>query len=156
MTTEPKQRPIEKCQIKIGGMQCSFCVESIRKAYSHMGGVVDVGVSLSHEEALIQYQSEKVSPIQLQDTLRSMGYTVRDPNKVRTFEEEDAEIREHRNRLFGAAGFTVASLGFMSAMWLGIHQPWFQWVMLSFTLTMILGVGWPILKMAWASLGGAS
>jgi Cu+-exporting ATPase len=95
MTTEPKQRPVEKCQIKIGGMQCSFCVESIRKAYSHMEGVVDVGVSLSHEEALIQYQSEKVSPIQLQDTLRSMGYTVRDPNKVRTFEEEDAEIREH-------------------------------------------------------------
>jgi len=37
-------------------------------------------------------------------------------------------------------------------MWLGIQQPWFKWVMLGLTLTTILGVGWPILKMAWAAL----
>jgi Cu+-exporting ATPase len=57
-----------------------------------------------------------------------------------------------RNRLLVAAGLTLTALGFMSAMWLGIHQPWFQWVMLALTLTTIFGVGWPILKMAWASL----
>ncbi len=46
---------MEKLQIKIGGMQCSFCVESIRKALMQMDGVGEVGVSLSHEEALVQY-----------------------------------------------------------------------------------------------------
>ncbi|MFQ6030327.1 MAG: heavy metal translocating P-type ATPase [Dehalococcoidia bacterium] len=152
MTTATARKPTEKRQIKIGGMQCSFCVESIRKAYSGMDGVVDVGVSLSHEEALVQYDPEKVSPEKLDDTLRSMGYTVRDPNKVRTFEEEEAEIRGHRNRLLVAAGCTVTALGFMTAMWLGVQQPWFKWVMLSLTLTTIFGVGWPILKMAWAAL----
>ncbi len=141
-----------KLQIKIGGMQCSFCVESIRKAYSRTDGVLDVGVSLSHEEALVQYEPDKVTPAKLEDTLRSMGYTVRDPNKVRTFEEEEAEIKGHRNRLFVAAGFTLTALGFMTAMWLGIQQPWFKWVMLGLTLTTIFGVGWPILKMAWAAL----
>ena len=141
MTTETAQQQTEKCRIKIGGMQCSFCVESIRKAYSRTDGVVDVGVSLSHEEALVQYDPEKVSPAKLQDTLRSMGYTVRDPNKVRTFEEEEAEIRGHRNRLLVAGGFMLTSLGFMSAMWLGMQQPWFRWVMLSLTLTTIFGVG---------------
>ena len=115
-------------------MQCSFCVESIRKAYSGMDGVVDVGVSLSHEEALVQYDPEKVSPEKLDDTLRSMGYAVRDPNKVRTFEEEEAEIRGHRNRLFVAAGFMLVGLGFMTAMWLGVQQPWFKWVMLGLAL----------------------
>ncbi|MBI4287458.1 MAG: cation-translocating P-type ATPase [Chloroflexi bacterium] len=133
-------------------MQCSFCVESIRKAYSRMDGVLDVGVSLSHEEALVQYEPGKVTPTQLQDTLRSLGYTVRDPKKLRSFEEEDAEMREHRNRLLVAAGFTLAALGLMSAVWLGHMQPWFRWVMLGFTLSMIFGVGWSILKMAWASL----
>ncbi|MBI4340624.1 MAG: cation-translocating P-type ATPase, partial [Chloroflexi bacterium] len=141
-----------KCQIKIGGMQCSFCVESIRKAYSRMDGVLEVGVSLSHEEALIQYDLGKVTPTQLQETLRSLGYTVRDPKKLRSFEEEDAELREHRNLLFVAAGFTLAALGLMSVVWLGHMQPWFRWAMLGFTLSMIFGVGWPILKMAWASL----
>jgi heavy metal translocating P-type ATPase len=143
---------MEKLQIKIGGMQCSFCVESIRKALTRMEGVVDVGVSLSHEEALVQYDPDRVTPPQLQDTVRSLGYTVRDPNKVRTFEEEEAELRRHWNQLMVAAGLTLVSLGFMSAMWLGIEHPSFKWVMLTLALGMIFGVGWPILKMAWASL----
>ncbi|MEE8305440.1 MAG: cation-translocating P-type ATPase, partial [Candidatus Tectomicrobia bacterium] len=133
-------------------MQCSFCVESIRKAYSRMDGVREAAVSLSHEEALIQYDPEKVTPTELRDTLRSLGYTARDPNKLRTFEEENAEIRQHLSQLLLATGFMLVSLGFMSAMWLGVQQPWFKWVMLSLALGMVFGVGWPILKMAWASL----
>jgi len=143
---------VEKLQVKIGGMQCSFCVESIRKAYSRMDGVREAAVSLSHEEALIQYDPEKVTPTELRDTLRSLGYTARDPNKLRTFEEENTEIRQHLSQLLLATGFMLLSLGFMSAMWLGIQQPWFKWVMLSLALGMVFGVGWPILKMAWASL----
>ncbi|MFQ5962205.1 MAG: heavy metal translocating P-type ATPase, partial [Candidatus Methylomirabilales bacterium] len=143
---------MEKLHIKIGGMQCSFCVETIRKALTRMDGVVDVGVSLSHEEALVQYDPEKVTPTALRDTVRSLGYTVQDPNKIRTFEEEEADLRRHRNQLLLAAGFMLVSLAFMSAMWLGIQQPWFKWVMLSLAVGMVFGVGWSILKMAWASL----
>ena len=33
---ETKAEPKENLQIKIGGMQCSFCVKSIRKAYRRM------------------------------------------------------------------------------------------------------------------------
>jgi len=139
-------------QVKIGGMQCSFCVESIRKALTRIEGVQDVGVSLSHEEARVQYDPDIVTPRELRETLRSLGYTVRDPNKVRTFEEEEVELRRHRNQLLLAAGLTLVSLGLMSAMWLGIQQPWFKWVMLGLALGMIFGVGWPILQMAAASL----
>lgn len=152
MSTAQALERTAKCQIKIGGMQCSFCVESIRKAYSHMDGVVDVGVSLSHEEALVQYDPEKVTPTRLHDTLRAIGYTVRDPNKVRSFEEEEAELREHRNRLLLAGALGLVSLAFMSAVWVGVGEVWFRWVMLGLTLTMIFGVGGPILKMAWGSL----
>ena len=69
---------MEKLNVKIGGMQCSFCVESIHKAFARMQGVRDVSVSLSHEEALIQYERGVVTPAQLKDTLTSMGYTVRE------------------------------------------------------------------------------
>jgi len=33
-------------QFNVGGMSCSFCAESIEKAYSRTGGVEDVDVSL--------------------------------------------------------------------------------------------------------------
>ncbi|MFQ5894239.1 MAG: heavy metal translocating P-type ATPase [Nitrospinota bacterium] len=143
---------MERVQFKIGGMQCSFCVESIHKAYARMDGVLDVSVSLSHEEALVQYDPEKVTPTELKDTLSSMGYTVRDPRKVHSFEEEEAEVRRHRNLLIWAAGFMLVSLGLMSAMWLGVRQPWFKWAMLGLGLGMVFGVGWYILMMAWAAL----
>ncbi len=143
---------IEKLQLKIGGMQCSFCVSSINKALTQMDGVKDTGVSLAHEEVLVQYDPDRVAPTQLRDTLRSLGYTVRDPRKVRSFEEEEAELRFHRNQLLVAGGVMLVSLGFMTAMWLGVQQPWFKWVMLALSLGMVFGVGWPILKMAWASL----
>ena len=152
MVAEKLSKDLSKLQLKIGGMQCSFCVESIRKALLRMDGVSHVSVSLAHEEALVQYDPQKVTATQLRDTMRSLGYTVRDPDKVRTFEEEEAEVRQHRNRLLVAAGVTIVSLGFMGAVWTGLAQPWFRWVMLVLTLSMIFGVGWFILKMAWASL----
>jgi heavy metal translocating P-type ATPase len=141
-----------RLQLKIGGMQCSFCVNSIRNALTQLDGVQDANVSLAHEEVLVQYDPDRVTPGLIRDTLISLGYTVRDPRKVRSFEEEEAELRHHRKQLLVAAGFMVISLGLMTAMWLGVRQPWFKWVMLALSLGMVFGVGWPILKMAWASL----
>lgn len=44
-----KIKDISKLHLKIGGMSCSFCVETIKKAYRKQKGVENVNVSLSHE-----------------------------------------------------------------------------------------------------------
>jgi len=90
---------MEKVQFKIGGISCSFCVETIRQALTRMEGVKEVHVSLAHEETLIEYDPAKVIPDALKETLVAVGYTVRDPEKVRSFEEEEEEIRRERDRL---------------------------------------------------------
>lgn len=59
----------KKLQIKIGGMQCSFCTRTIKYALTRMTGVHDVAVSLAQEEVLVQYDPEFISPIKIQDTL---------------------------------------------------------------------------------------
>jgi Cu+-exporting ATPase len=82
----------ETLQLKIGGMSCSFCVASITKALSRMEGVQEASVNLAHEEALVRYEPTKITPSQLKETLLDLGYTVRDADKVRTFEEEEAEL----------------------------------------------------------------
>ncbi|HJM43804.1 MAG: cation-translocating P-type ATPase [Nitrospinota bacterium] len=152
MTTETERKPLEKLNLKIGGMQCSFCVDSVHKALARVKGGGGVAVSLSHEEALVRYDPEEAAPAEIENTLTSMGYTVRDPRKVFSFEEEEAEVRRHRNLLAGTAVFLAASLGLMTPMWLGVRQPWFKWAMLALALGMVFGVGRPILKMAWAAL----
>ena len=150
--TEAERKPMEKLNLKIGGMQCSFCVDSIHKALARMKAVGEVAVSLSHEEALVRYDPEEAAPAEIEDTLTSMGYTVRDPRKVFSFEEEEAEVRRHRNLLAVTAVFMAASLGLMTPMWLGVRHPWFKWAMLALALGMVFGVGRSILKMAWAAL----
>ena len=143
---------MEKVQFKIGGMSCSFCVETIRRALRRMEGVNEVHVSLAHEETLIEYDDARVRPEQLKDTLVAVGYTVRDPEKMPTLEEEEAEIERERDRLVIAGSLTGITLLLMLLMWLGRMFPHIELMTLALALMIVFIVGWPILKMAWGSL----
>ena len=46
----------EKLQLKVGGMHCSLCTDSIRRAVGRLVGVRSVEVSIAHEEALVEFQ----------------------------------------------------------------------------------------------------
>ncbi|MGQ0563319.1 MAG: heavy metal translocating P-type ATPase, partial [Gemmatimonadota bacterium] len=138
-------------------MACSFCVQSITKALSRVDGVRAASVSLAHEEALVEYEPAKVTPEKLKETLLDLGYTVRDAGKVRTFEEEEAELRAERNNLLLAASFAFVAVALMIVMWLrlvwmGTLWPWIVWLMPTLALATVFGPGWHILTMAWASL----
>ena len=111
-------------------------------------------MSLSHEEALVRYDPERINPDRIGQTLRDLGYTVRDPAKVRTFEEEEAELRRERNRLLVAAAFSATTfLLMLFGMWPGLIQvPLMPWVMLTLALETMFITGWYIKRMAWASL----
>ncbi len=127
-TNEPDAfaRPdgIEKLQLKIGGMSCSFCVATITTALERTAGVKDASVNLAHEKTLVHYDPDLVTPRQLKETLVGLGYTVRDASHERTFEEDDAELRRERNNLLLAAGFAATAVGLIALMWAGFLAPW--------------------------------
>ena len=99
-------------QFDIGGMACSFCAESIEKAYRRTDGVADVDVSLAHEEVLVRYDDDRISEVEVKDTLRDLGYTIRDPDKERRYEEQQAELADGERRLVlaGSASIVVATV----------------------------------------------
>ncbi len=146
----------EKLQLKVGGMSCSFCVASMTKALERTEGVRKASVNLAHEEALIEYEPARVSPRQLKGIIIDLGYTVRDPRKVLSFEEEQETMRGERRNFLVAAGFAVAAVTMMSLMWAGVvsNPPPPPWPILMpfLALATIFGPGWHILQMAWASL----
>ncbi len=142
---------LEKLQVKVGGMACSFCTETIKKGLGRIDGVSDVHVSLAHEEALVRFDPARVMPPFITDTLRSLGYTVRDPNKVRTFEEEESDLRQERDRLTIAGAAAWMAFITMLVMWIGRHHPWAHWFMAALAVATVFGPGLYILKMAWAS-----
>jgi copper chaperone CopZ len=75
-----------QAQFDVRGMAWSFCA-SIRKAHERTEGVEDVDVSLAHEEARIAYDDDRVGEVAVKDALRDLGYTIRDPDKRKRFEE---------------------------------------------------------------------
>lgn len=142
----------EKLHTKIGGMSCSFCSETIRKGVERLPGVRKVSVSLAHEEVLVEFSPEEITPERVKKRIVDLGYTVRDPTKVRTFEEEEAELREGRRKVYLAGAATAVAAGLMVAMGLGFRQPWFPWPMLALALFTMFGPGWTIKGMAWRTL----
>ncbi|MFV1949057.1 MAG: heavy metal translocating P-type ATPase, partial [Anaerolineales bacterium] len=147
MKNTRKQSP-ERLQVKIGGMSCSFCTTTIQKAVGRLDGVNQVHVSLAHEEALIEYDPGQQTPTSLRDTLRQLGYTVRDPDKVKAYEEQRAELSRARLLLAWAAFFTLITLGIMIARWVGFLQAWFRPTMIVLALATVFFPGWHILVMA--------
>jgi hypothetical protein len=47
-------------------------------------------VSLAHEEVLVRYDDERVSDIEVRCALRDLGYTIRDPDGERRYEQQRA------------------------------------------------------------------
>ena len=95
---------------RIGGLHCSLCTGTIERALGRQEGVEKVAVSLTHEQALVDYDPGQVSPEELVRTLRDIGYHIWDPRKLRTYEDEEADLVEEGRRLFVAIGASLATI----------------------------------------------
>src|SRR3546814_2923346 len=73
-------------------------------------GVDTVAVSLTHEQALVEFDPQVVKPEVLLQVLRDIGYTIHDPNKLRPFEEEERELVREGRRFLVATAFSLLSV----------------------------------------------
>src|SRR6266581_3184454 len=108
---EPSARPSRrKVRARIGGLHCSLCTGTIEKALGRLPGVDRVAVSLTHEQALVEYDPTVARPDQLLRTLRDIGYTISDPRKLRPFEEEEHDLVREARRFVLAVVLSVAAI----------------------------------------------
>jgi heavy metal translocating P-type ATPase len=99
-----------KIRARIGGLHCSLCTGTIEKALGRLPGVDKVAVSLTHEQALVEYDPAIARPERLLDTLRDIGYTIHDPRKLRAFEDEERDLVREARRFVLAVVLSVASI----------------------------------------------
>jgi Cu+-exporting ATPase len=122
-TEEPSNRPDrKKIRARIGGLHCSLCTGTIEKALGRLPGVDKVAVSLTHEQALVEYDPAVARPDELLQTLRDIGYTISDPRKLRAFEEEERDLVREARRFVAAVALSVAAIPIIadpSVGWIG-------------------------------------
>jgi len=108
---EPTERPGRaRIRARIGGLHCSLCTGTIEKALGRQPGVDKVAVSLTHEQALVEYDPSLASPQALLQILRDIGYTIHDPNKLRPFEEEERDLIREGRRFLIATSFSLLAV----------------------------------------------
>jgi len=107
-STQPGRRRI---RAHIGGLHCSLCTGTIEKALGRRPGVDKVAVSLTHEQALIEFNPSVTRAEDLLQTLKDIGYTVSDPRKLRPFEEEERALVRERGRFLTALASSIAAMG---------------------------------------------
>src|SRR3989344_1640674 len=65
-----------KHSIKIGGMHCASCAQTIEKNLKKLKGVKNVNVNFATETANIEYDSKIIHDIDIEKTVEKTGYKV--------------------------------------------------------------------------------
>jgi heavy metal translocating P-type ATPase len=100
-----------RIRARIGGLHCSLCTSTIEKALGRRPGVDKVAVSLTHEQALIEYDPKVARAEDLLQTLKDIGYTISDPRKLRPYDEDERALVRERRRFLLALGASIAAMG---------------------------------------------
>ena len=69
---------METITLKIGGMSCMGCVNSVKRLLAPLPGVTRVEVDLAGGSAEIDYDPAQVDPAVLRRTISDGGYPVAD------------------------------------------------------------------------------
>ncbi len=111
-----------RIRARIGGLHCSLCTGTIEKALGRQRGVDEVAVSLTHEQALIEYDPGVARAVDLLGTLKEIGYTISDPRKLRPFDEEERALVRERGRFLAGLTMSIAAMGLAGYP---VGSPWF-------------------------------
>jgi len=140
-----------RIRARIGGLHCSLCTGTIEKALGRRPGVDKVAVSLTHEQALIEYNPSVARAEDLLQTLKDIGYTISDPRKLRPFDEEERALVRERKRFLTALAMSIAAMGLAGYP---VNSPWFPLCvfsiasMVAFSFVVLRGYG-----LRWAGVG---
>jgi heavy metal translocating P-type ATPase len=144
-TREPASRPDRvRIRARIAGMHCSLCTGTIEKALRRHSGVEKVAVSLTHEQALVEYDPGRVRPEELLTTLSQMGYSVSDPRKVQPFEADERLLVQEGRRFLLATIFSLGSLSLIARpgeLWYAALQGFVALCLLGFVFLVLRPAG---------------
>ncbi len=157
---------MEKATLKLRGMSCASCVNSIEDAIYSVPGVQQCSVNFGAEQATVEYDPRRTDLQTIQDAVHTAGYSayaLQEQNLM--VGEDDAEktvrLRESRYLLrkvivagiIGAV-LVIGSLPMMIGLNLSFIPAWLHnsWVQLVLTTPVLFWCGADFFKNTWKAL----
>ncbi|WP_319643651.1 heavy metal translocating P-type ATPase [Methanovulcanius yangii] len=140
--------------IRLGGIHCASCVQTVEKALMSLDGVSSAQVNLTTNRAIVAYDPDRVPLAKMKSVIEQAGYQYLgfegDAGEKQEEEMREADIRNLRNRTL--IGFAV-SLPLMAIMLLGIPLPIpMPYFMFLVSTPFFLYLAYPIFRAGWGAL----
>jgi Cu+-exporting ATPase len=137
--------------LKIGGMVCATCVQTIESALRALPGIVTANVNLGTEKAYVTYNPSLSAIPEMKKAIEDAGYQYLGiAGEVSEEAEKAAREKDlHDKFLRFTVGFAV-SIPLMLAMWVPLHvsMQTLAYVMLVISTPVFFYVAWPIFRAA--------
>ncbi len=147
-------RKSERLTLKIQGMTCASCAQTIEKALKRTEGIREAHVNLATEKAAISYDLSQISPEEIKQVIKQTGYQVMGQEEVKEegVDEEERKMLQSRKRMFWAWAFTVPIITWMIPEMI-LSKAWpsrlvFDLGMIILATPVMFWIGWATLRSA--------
>ncbi|GAA4321650.1 heavy metal translocating P-type ATPase [Flaviaesturariibacter amylovorans] len=130
-------------------MTCAACAVSVESMLRSVDGVADAGVNFANASAWVTYDPQRATPVQLQSTVRAIGYDLVIEKEGAAEVQEAAQARHYRHlqrRMLWAAllsaPLVVIGMFFM-------NMPYANWIMLALATPVVGWIGRDFFRNAW-------
>jgi Cu+-exporting ATPase len=149
---------IKKTTLKIIGMRCASCAQTIEAALKKTKGISKASVNFAMATALVTYDSSQVDFDKFKAVVASVGYDVLDEELTSAEDEKTKEAQmmaAAQKRLFWSWAFALPIILWMfPEMIFGVAWPThliFNIGLILLATPVVFVFGWPTLKSAWKS-----
>ncbi len=113
---------MEKQIYPVTGMSCAGCSSSVESMLKAQSGVKDAGVNLANHTAWVEFDPKVITPIKLQETIRSIGYdliidSVDTDKTVSEAREKNIHSLKTRTILSAIISLPIVLLGMVFMHW---------------------------------------
>jgi len=113
---------LEKIVVRVGGMTCASCVQTVTRALRALDGVVSVTVNPATERAYISYNPSLIDIRKIRDAIQNAGYQFLGTDRDEMNEGENIQERELKSQLFKIIiGFALSFI-IMGMMYIPAHD----------------------------------
>lgn len=147
-------KKMKKTELDIQGMHCASCATLIQRGLSKNMGVKLANVNYATAKATIEFDEKKVQEKELIDIVKERGYSANvheeqiDPSEIHR-----KEMLRLRKKVIISAAFAIpAFIIGMVFMWVGIHIPYNDIILLILATPIQFYIGLEFYKGAWSAL----
>ncbi len=152
------KQELETATLRLGGMTCASCAQTIEKALRKVPGVNQAAVNIATEKGTVTYDAALVDLPRLRQAVEDTGYQVleEETEAASEVDEDERRMGEARRRMFVAWAFTIPIIGWMLVEMIGgiawPNRTVYDLGMIVLALPVLLWIGWPTLRSAFKAV----